>query len=100
MYNITARNKKLTIRRGTCQKAISLETVSYIVSSIQMATDWTCAIIPWFIVSDLQMSRRRKASIMVILGLGVLASIATCVRMPYLKYYDTTKYPDNFLRKL
>lgn len=34
------------------------------------------------------MSRRRKISVIAILGLGVSASITTCIRMPYLKYYD------------
>ncbi|KAF6518007.1 hypothetical protein HZS61_002085 [Fusarium oxysporum f. sp. conglutinans] len=83
-----------TIIKGTCQKVISLQTVSYIVSAIQMATDWACAIIPFFIVAGLQMSRRRKISVIAILGLGVSASIATCIRMPYLKYYDVVKYPN------
>ncbi|CAF3495999.1 hypothetical protein SNK03_005806 [Fusarium graminearum] len=78
---------------GSCQKEISLQLVSYIVSAIQMATDWACAIIPCFIVAELQMSRRRKVSAIAILGLGVFASVATCVRMPYLKYYDVAKYP-------
>ncbi|KAF9870235.1 integral membrane protein [Colletotrichum karsti] len=78
---------------GTCQKVISLQTVSYIVSAIQMATDWICATIPFFIVAGLQMSRRKKVSVCAILGLGIFASIATCVRMPYLKYYDTATYP-------
>ncbi|KAK8088283.1 hypothetical protein PG997_003244 [Apiospora hydei] len=82
---------------GTCQKVITLTTVSYIVSSIQMATDWACAIIPFFIVADLQMPRRAKVSVVGILGLGILASIATCVRMPYLKYWDAAKYPNNLL---
>lgn len=59
-----------------------------------MATDWACAIIPFFIVAGLQMSRRRKISVIAILGLGVSASIATCIRMPYLKYYDVVKYPN------
>ncbi|KAM0410837.1 hypothetical protein ACHAPD_010650 [Fusarium lateritium] len=40
------------------------------------------------------MSRRRKISAIAILGLGVFASVATCVRMPYLKYYDVAKYPN------
>ncbi|CAG9940078.1 unnamed protein product [Clonostachys rosea f. rosea IK726] len=78
---------------GTCQDKISLQTVSYIVSVIQMVTDWACAIIPFFIVAGLQMSRRRKVSVIAILGIGVTASIATCIRMPFLKYYDTKKYP-------
>ncbi|KAH8763606.1 hypothetical protein F5883DRAFT_676241 [Diaporthe sp. PMI_573] len=62
-------------------------------SAIQMVTDWVCAGIPFVIVAGLQMSRRKKVSVICILGLGVFASVATCVRMPYLKYYDTTKYP-------
>ncbi|KAH6967571.1 hypothetical protein BKA56DRAFT_497580 [Ilyonectria sp. MPI-CAGE-AT-0026] len=78
---------------GTCQKKISLQTVSYIVSAIQMATDWACATIPFLIVAQLQMSRRRKVSVICILGLGIFASVATCIRMPYLKYYDTARYP-------
>jgi hypothetical protein len=83
--------------RGTCQKVISLQTVSYIVSAIQMVTDWTCALLPFFIVSHLQLPRRKKVSIICILGLGIFASIATCIRMPYLKYYDTVKYPKETL---
>ncbi|KAJ4050648.1 hypothetical protein NW761_005444 [Fusarium oxysporum] len=59
-----------------------------------MATDWTCAIIPFFILAGLQISRRRKISVIAILGLGVSASIATCILMPYLKYYDVVKYPN------
>lgn len=58
-----------------------------------MITDWTCAIIPFFIVAGLQMSQRKKVSVCAILGLGLFASIATVIRMPYLKYYDTAKYP-------
>lgn len=84
---------------GTCQTKISLTTVSYIVSAVQMATDWACAIIPFFIVAGLQMSMRKKVSVIVILGLGIVASICTVVRLPYLKYYDTTTYPTQTLCK-
>ncbi|KAK1654156.1 hypothetical protein BDP81DRAFT_467792 [Colletotrichum phormii] len=47
---------------------------------------------PFFIVAGLQLSRRKKVSVIAILGLGIFASIATCIRMPYLKYYDAAKY--------
>ena len=83
--------------RGHCQTTISLELVSYIVSAIQAVTDWAFALIPCYIVSKLQMPRRRKLSVICILGLGILASIATLIRMPYLRYYDTDKYPHEFL---
>ncbi|KAH9904942.1 hypothetical protein F4778DRAFT_731248 [Xylariomycetidae sp. FL2044] len=82
---------------GSCQTMITLETVSYIISGVQMATDWVCAGIPVFVVAQLQMPRRQKYSAMVLLGIGLLASIATCIRMPYLRYYDHSKYTTEFL---
>lgn len=66
-------------------------------SAIQAVTDWVCAGVPCYIVSKLQMPRRRKISVICILGLGVTASVATLVRMPYLKYYNTAKYPKDLL---
>lgn len=74
-----------------------MTTVSIIVSAVQMGTDWACAVIPFFIVAGLQMSTRKKVSVIVILGLGVVASICTVIRLPYLKYYDTAKYPTETL---
>lgn len=65
-----------------------------------MATDWICVIIPFSIVVGTQMRNLQKMSIICVLGLGVLASIAACFRVPYLKYYDTTQYPGDFLCKL
>lgn len=49
------------------------------------------------------MPRHTKITIVFILGLGVLASIAsiaTIIRLPYLRYYDTAKYPNDFLCKI
>lgn len=62
-----------------------------------MASDWACALIPFAVVAKLQMDRRKKISVVCILGLGIFASIATCVRMPFLKYYNTDKYPTELL---
>lgn len=78
---------------------ISLELVSYVVSAVQAVTDWVSAFVPCYIVSKLQMPRRTKIAIVFMLGLGILASIATIIRLPYLRYYDTAKYPNDFLCK-
>ncbi|KAJ4397681.1 hypothetical protein N0V93_001914 [Gnomoniopsis smithogilvyi] len=43
------------------------------------------------------MRRRLRISVMFILGIGALASIAVTVRCFYYKYYDVAKYPDNYL---
>ncbi|ORY57767.1 uncharacterized protein BCR38DRAFT_353944 [Pseudomassariella vexata] len=80
---------------GRCQSIIGFQTLSYIVSAVQMVTDWACALIPVFIVAGLQMPRRTKLSVVCILGLGILVSVATIVRIPYLKYCDTVKYPND-----
>jgi hypothetical protein len=64
-----------------------------------MVTDWAFSLIPFVIVANLQLSRRKKVSVICILGLGVFASVATCVRMPYLQYYDVEKYPTETLCK-
>ncbi|KAK9415875.1 hypothetical protein SUNI508_10004 [Seiridium unicorne] len=82
---------------GKCTTYISWVTVGTITSAVQLITDVISAAIPWFVVARLQMPRRRKISVMIILGLGILASVATCFRMPFLKYFDTSKYPHNYL---
>lgn len=64
-----------------------------------MITDWISAIVPCLIVRKLQMRRRVKISVMFILGIGGLASIAVTIRCFYFKYYDKVAYPNNFLCK-
>ncbi|RYP79908.1 hypothetical protein DL770_006447 [Monosporascus sp. CRB-9-2] len=71
--------------------------ISYLGTSTQVATDWTCAITPFFVVKDLQMKRRVKISVICILGLGIFASIAALVRIIMYQYIDLRKYPDDEL---
>lgn len=61
--------------------------------------DWTCAITPFFILQGLQMPKRRKISVQIILGLGMFGSAAGLVRMGYYHTYDTIKYPNESLCK-
>ncbi|RYP48372.1 hypothetical protein DL768_005741 [Monosporascus sp. mg162] len=71
--------------------------ISYLGTSTQVATDWTCAITPFFVVKDLQMKRRVKISVICILGLGIFASIAALMRIIMYQYTDRRKYPDDEL---
>ncbi len=66
---------------------MTVVNIGYAWTAVGIITDWTCAILPFFIVRKLQMSRNTKTSVMVILGLGAVASAATIVRAPYLQYY-------------
>jgi hypothetical protein len=70
------------------------------VSVVQAVTDWVSAFVPCYIVSKLQMPLPTKITVVFILGFGILASIATIIRLPSLRYYDTAKYPNEFLCKI
>ncbi|KAK1243109.1 hypothetical protein MKX07_003737 [Trichoderma sp. CBMAI-0711] len=76
---------------GTCGDFMVVVRIGYAWTAIGIVTDWTCAILPYFIVRNLQMSSRHKLIVMLILGLGAVASTATIVRAPYLKYYLVTE---------
>ena len=74
--------------------------ISYIGTSIQVVTDWICAITPFFIVRDLQMQSRVKISVIGILGLGIFASFASLMRIICYQYVDIKKYPQDELCKI
>ncbi|KAH8892878.1 hypothetical protein GQ53DRAFT_822387 [Thozetella sp. PMI_491] len=61
---------------------------------LAIATDLFCAVVPWFIIRKLQLPRRARYSDIVVLGIGVIASIGSAMRIPYLKAYSAT---DNYL---
>ncbi|KAJ3521555.1 hypothetical protein NM208_g8988 [Fusarium decemcellulare] len=72
---------------GSCSPPSVLISLSYLVSAGAVATDCVCSILPGFMLYKAQMKLATKISISIILGLGILASIATMVRLPYIKYF-------------
>ncbi|KAF5020649.1 hypothetical protein F66182_7326 [Fusarium sp. NRRL 66182] len=72
---------------GTCSSPVVIVSLSYLVSAAAVATDFVCSILPGFMLYKAQMKLATKVSISVILGMGILASIATIVRLPYIKFY-------------
>ncbi|KAK1978106.1 integral membrane protein [Colletotrichum cereale] len=86
-------NKEL----GYCRIPNGWMLVSYVGSVILAMVDWTCAITPFFLIQGLQMPKRRKISLQVILSLGVIGSAAGLVRMGYYHSYDTIKHPKESL---
>ncbi|KXJ89114.1 hypothetical protein Micbo1qcDRAFT_122325 [Microdochium bolleyi] len=71
--------------------------LSYFGAAGLAVVDWTCAITPFFILQGLQMPPRKKLSVQLILGLGLIGSVAGVVRIPFFMYYDTAAHPDNTL---
>ncbi|RGP72354.1 integral membrane [Fusarium longipes] len=80
---------------GNCKSADGFLNLSYVGTAAQVASDWACAITPFFVVYSLQMTRRSKIAVVAILGLGVLASIAALMRIISYQYIDSRKYPEN-----
>ncbi|KAL2210664.1 hypothetical protein CC79DRAFT_1366047 [Sarocladium strictum] len=79
---------------GHCLDATVVSNAFYGYSAISCLTDWTYALLPIFLVWNLQMNRSTKISVIVILAAGVIASSATIVRFPYL---NTLTDIDDFL---
>ncbi|KAI0006417.1 hypothetical protein F4779DRAFT_596471, partial [Xylariaceae sp. FL0662B] len=73
---------------GTCGDYTIITKLSYAVSVITIVTDWTCAIIPCILIRRLNIPQKHKLPLMATLSLGILASLASIGRMPYLKSYD------------
>ncbi|RYP39456.1 hypothetical protein DL767_002190 [Monosporascus sp. MG133] len=76
---------------GTCSGYDLILLGSYAFSWVVIATDLACAVIPYLIVRNLEMPSRSKYSIIIILGIGALASVACVVRIPYLSYFTKTE---------
>lgn len=72
---------------GPCPLHNWLAILSYPFTALTFILDWGCAIIPWLLIRKLQLNQRIKRSLIIVLGLGGIASIGAIARLPYLKYY-------------
>ncbi|OCK73497.1 hypothetical protein K432DRAFT_266473, partial [Lepidopterella palustris CBS 459.81] len=79
-----------TIPGGKCNSLEMIIAMSYLVSGINIITDWTCAIMPALIIWSIQLRRKLKVSISIILGMGALASTATLIRLKTIPAYRNT----------
>ncbi|KAF2125177.1 hypothetical protein P153DRAFT_349541 [Dothidotthia symphoricarpi CBS 119687] len=69
---------------GTCQDRSIQTVLSYAVAAVSISTDWVFAILPIFLLWNIQLDPRVKASVVGLLGLGIFASIAPIVRLKFL----------------
>ncbi|KAM5367390.1 hypothetical protein ACJZ2D_010035 [Fusarium nematophilum] len=82
---------------GSCKSEDGFLILSYVGTAVQVASDWTCAITPFFIVYSLQMPKRAKIAVVGVLGLGIVASVAALMRIVSYKYIDVRNYPKDHL---
>ncbi|KAI2467816.1 hypothetical protein F4781DRAFT_423105 [Annulohypoxylon bovei var. microspora] len=72
---------------GSCRVHTVMAYLSYIFTAFTIILDWACAVIPYLLLKDLEMRRRVKVSLIVVLAFGSLGGVCAIVRLPYLKYY-------------
>ncbi|KAL5364389.1 putative integral membrane protein [Aspergillus floccosus] len=74
-------------KRGTCLDPDLLLGIVYLYTVMAAVTDFTIGLLPIFMIWNLQMRRRTKFSLAVILGLGIVASSAVIIRIPFLQTF-------------
>jgi hypothetical protein len=78
------------IQEGTCVTAEQVVQAAYAISVMTILSDWLYALLPIPMVWTVHMTTQAKITVMVILGLGIFASIATLVRIRYLVDLENT----------
>ncbi|CAH0043746.1 unnamed protein product [Clonostachys solani] len=81
------------VGEGTCMTAKTLGNVGYAISSMDIASSFLYAVIPVFLLRGVQLSPKMKASVIFLLGMGVVSSIATVLRLKYLLDVANMKSP-------
>ncbi|KAI9036134.1 integral membrane family protein [Aspergillus affinis] len=76
--------------KSECFKPPQLLALSYTNTALNILTDLIFAILPVFMLRHLQVNRRVKASLMCILGVGIFACAAACVKVSVLPNYGRT----------
>ncbi|KAI1445189.1 hypothetical protein F5Y02DRAFT_387112 [Annulohypoxylon stygium] len=83
-----------------CDGTARVGAMSITVAVSSILTDWLCAILPAIMLWNLNMKLKVKIWLIFVLALGSLASISTCVRLPYIHIYKHIYVqPDNGLQK-
>ena len=66
----------------TCRADIAVDS-TLASSAVSTIIDWAFGVLPVFMLWNLNVTRKKKIGLAVIMGLGVLASAGPLVRIPY-----------------
>jgi hypothetical protein len=78
---------------GKCLSATVLANTGYSISAMDVTSSFLYAGLPIYLLKGVQLSNRVKASICVLLGLGVASSVVTIIRLKYLVDVANLKSP-------
>ncbi|EUC26742.1 hypothetical protein COCCADRAFT_10466 [Bipolaris zeicola 26-R-13] len=70
--------------KGYCIPSKVIVNSFYGYSALSCVTDWTFSIVPIFIVHGLQMNKRNKVTVGIVLACCAIGSSATIVRLPFI----------------
>ena len=70
--------------KGRCIQSTITVGSFYGYSALSCVTDWTLSIVPIFVVKGLQMNKRKKITVGIILAFCAIGSTATIVRLPFI----------------
>ncbi|KUI71670.1 hypothetical protein VM1G_07091 [Cytospora mali] len=82
---------------GTCVSGETISNTGYSFSSMDIATSWFYALLPIYLLKNVQLSTKLKVSVIIILGLGVVSNIATLIRLKFLidiRYVSSVSSPE------
>lgn len=69
---------------GTCMDPRILGDTGFAISAMDIISSFLYATIPIFLLRGVQLTLKMKISIVILLGLGVVSSVATVIRLKYL----------------
>ncbi|KAI0200613.1 hypothetical protein F4808DRAFT_460719 [Astrocystis sublimbata] len=78
---------------GYCLPASVLANTGYSISAMDISSSFLYAGLPAYLLRGVQLSTRVKASIIILLGLGVASSVVTIIRLKYLVDVSNLKNP-------
>ncbi|OTA76412.1 hypothetical protein M434DRAFT_38854 [Hypoxylon sp. CO27-5] len=74
--------------KAKCSSSAVIAGISYTSTSITIATDIACAILPGIILWKTQLRPRTKVMVTLLLSFGSFASVCTMIRASYTNYYS------------
>ncbi|KAM6487116.1 hypothetical protein HDV62DRAFT_143402 [Trichoderma sp. SZMC 28011] len=78
------------IQGGKCASPNDIIAAAYAISVMTIASDWLYALLPIPMLWSVKMTSQAKGTVILILGLGIFASIATLIRIKYLSSLQDT----------
>ncbi|KAK0118900.1 hypothetical protein ONS96_011977 [Cadophora gregata f. sp. sojae] len=78
-------------KKGSCINPAVVPNASIAHSAVSFTADWILGLLPIALIWDLKMNTRTKVSVGILMSLGLLAGVATMIRVPYIKVLALTE---------